>query len=137
MPDESIAQFKAMHAAANGDSTLGIPKKVGQEFSAATPTSKGLPQRVSRPSSAVEAMTGLPSGKKKVRRGGGRHKAKPQTPAEHHQSLNAAMASGDKAGAKVHALNLAKALHAAVQQQQPQPQQQQPSGPSIPAIATM
>jgi hypothetical protein len=32
MPVVSQAQNAAMHAAAEGDSTLGIPKKVGKEF---------------------------------------------------------------------------------------------------------
>jgi hypothetical protein len=32
MPMRSKAQNRAMHAAASGHSTLGIPKKVGKEF---------------------------------------------------------------------------------------------------------
>jgi len=32
MPSTSQAQSRAMHAAAEGKSTLGIPKKVGKEF---------------------------------------------------------------------------------------------------------
>jgi len=32
MPVKSKAQQKAMYAAAEGESTLGIPKKVGKEF---------------------------------------------------------------------------------------------------------
>ena len=35
MPSVSQAQNAAMHEAAEGHSTLGIPKKVGQEFVAA------------------------------------------------------------------------------------------------------
>jgi hypothetical protein len=35
MPSESKAQHNAMEAAANGESTLGIPKKVGAEFAKA------------------------------------------------------------------------------------------------------
>jgi len=35
MPSVSRAQQKAMHAAAEGRSTIGIPVKVGKEFSAA------------------------------------------------------------------------------------------------------
>jgi hypothetical protein len=35
MPMQSEAQRKAMHAAAKGKSTLGIPKKVAKEFVAA------------------------------------------------------------------------------------------------------
>jgi hypothetical protein len=35
MPSKSEQQRRAMRAAASGKSTLGIPKKVGQEFLAA------------------------------------------------------------------------------------------------------
>ena len=45
MPPRSEAQRRAMRAAAGGKSTLGIPKKVGQEFSEADPGGK-LPQKV-------------------------------------------------------------------------------------------
>lgn len=48
MPAVSKAQNAAMHAAASGHSTLGIPKKVGKEFSAATHKVKGLPDYVHR-----------------------------------------------------------------------------------------
>jgi hypothetical protein len=48
MPAVSKAQNAAMHAAAEGHSTLGIPKKVGKEFSAATHKVKGLPEYVHR-----------------------------------------------------------------------------------------
>lgn len=44
MPVVSEAQRKAMHAAASGHSTLGIPKAVGKEFSAADKGGK-LPKR--------------------------------------------------------------------------------------------
>ena len=44
MPNESEAQRKAMAAAAAGDSTLGIPKKVGADFMKADPGGK-LPER--------------------------------------------------------------------------------------------
>ena len=45
MPIVSRAQNAAMHAAAAGKSTLGIPKKVGAEFVAAGPKKMGmLPQ---------------------------------------------------------------------------------------------
>lgn len=44
MPPVSQAQRRAMRAAAAGKSTLGIPKKVGKEFSAADPGGK-LPKR--------------------------------------------------------------------------------------------
>lgn len=44
-PIVSQAQNAAMHAAAAGHSTLGIPKSVGQDFVAAGPASKHLPKR--------------------------------------------------------------------------------------------
>jgi hypothetical protein len=44
MPPVSQAQRRAMRAAAAGKSTLGIPRKVGREFSEADPGGK-LPQR--------------------------------------------------------------------------------------------
>jgi len=45
MPMRSEQQRKAMHAAASGNSTLDIPKKVGKEFVAADKGGK-LPKRV-------------------------------------------------------------------------------------------
>jgi hypothetical protein len=48
MPPRSKAQARAMFAAASGNSTIGIPKKVGQEFTGdLEPGSvKKLPQRL-------------------------------------------------------------------------------------------
>ena len=46
MPPVSQAQRKAMWAAASGNSTIGIPKKVGKEFAKADPGGK-LPKKVS------------------------------------------------------------------------------------------
>ena len=40
MPSVSKAQHNAMEAAAHGNSTLGIPKKVGAEFVAADAAKK-------------------------------------------------------------------------------------------------
>jgi len=40
MPPVSEAQRRAMHAAAAGKSTIGIPKKVGKEFAEADPGGK-------------------------------------------------------------------------------------------------
>lgn len=40
MPPVSEAQRRAMYAAAAGKSTLGIPKKVGKEFTGADPGGK-------------------------------------------------------------------------------------------------
>jgi len=50
MPAVSGAQYRAMQAAAHGNSTLGIPQSVGKEFVAATPT----PKRKASPSLADE-----------------------------------------------------------------------------------
>jgi len=47
MPPVSEKQRRAMRAAASGKSTLGIPKKVGKEFSKADPGGK-LPKRKRR-----------------------------------------------------------------------------------------
>lgn len=131
MPPVSQAQRAAMRAAAAGHSTLGIPKSVGQDFSAADPGGK-LPAHAG-PSSALESMTGMPSGKKKTRRGGGRHKgsAKPKLSAQdHHNALNAAMKKGDHAGAKISALHLAKALHKASAKPTVQATSAKPGAPS-------
>lgn len=60
MPTVSRAQQKAMHAAAAGNSTLGIPQSVGKEFSDADhargPTK--LPERVGKHSGFTGAMKG-------------------------------------------------------------------------------
>jgi hypothetical protein len=47
MPAVSKKQLKAMHAAASGHSTLGIPKKVGKEYVKAQhgKSAKRLPTR--------------------------------------------------------------------------------------------
>ena len=47
MPPKSEAQRRAMYAAAEGKSTLGIPKKVGKEFTGADTKGK-LPKRVKK-----------------------------------------------------------------------------------------
>jgi len=47
MPPVSEKQRRAMRAAASGKSTIGIPKKVGKEFSKADPGGK-LPKRKRR-----------------------------------------------------------------------------------------
>lgn len=44
MPPKSQAQRRAMHAAAAGKSTIGIPRSVGKEFVKAD-TGKRLPKR--------------------------------------------------------------------------------------------
>ena len=50
MPPKSEAQRKAMRAAAAGKSTLGIPKKVGREYSKTDPGGK-LPKKVKKSAS--------------------------------------------------------------------------------------
>ncbi len=45
MPIVSEAQRRAMFAAKEGKSTLGIPKSVGADFVAAGPASSNLPAR--------------------------------------------------------------------------------------------
>lgn len=56
MPPVSQAQRAAMHAAAQGKSTLGIPKKVGQEFVAADPGGK-LPKVKKAPKLRIGSKT--------------------------------------------------------------------------------
>ena len=45
MPVVSEAQRRAMYAAKEGTSTLGIPKSVGEDFIAATPAGAKLPEK--------------------------------------------------------------------------------------------
>jgi len=45
MPYVSEAQRRAMYAASEGRSTLGIPKKVGKDFVKAGPAKADLPER--------------------------------------------------------------------------------------------
>jgi hypothetical protein len=113
MPFQSQNQARAMFAAKSGNSTLGIPKSVGSDFVNASQGMKvgALPIQKPRPSSSLEAMTGIPSGKKPVRRGGGRMKKKAANPQTHLSNLKSAMASGNHQQAKIHALSLANALH--------------------------
>ena len=48
VPVVSEAQRRAMYAAKEGKSTLGIPKSVGADFIAATPAGTKLPEKVSK-----------------------------------------------------------------------------------------
>ena len=50
MPPKSEAQRRAMYSAAEGKSTLGIPKSVGKEFVSADPGGK-LPEKKSKKAS--------------------------------------------------------------------------------------
>lgn len=55
MPIESKAQQRAMYAAAEGKSTLGIPKKVGKEFVDAGPAKAKLPQHTPKKATGEHA----------------------------------------------------------------------------------
>jgi len=55
MPPVSQAQRRAMYAAAEGKSTLGIPKKVGKEFTAADQHGK-LPEHKHEPAKLAQAL---------------------------------------------------------------------------------
>lgn len=57
MPARSAAQFKAMQAAKNGKSALGIPKSVGEEYVApeGTPDATGLPAKAPKKKSGMAA----------------------------------------------------------------------------------
>ena len=48
MPVVSEAQRRAMYAAKEGKSTLGIPKSVGEDFINATPAGAKLPERAKK-----------------------------------------------------------------------------------------
>jgi hypothetical protein len=54
MPPVSKAQARAMYAAAEGKSTLGIPKSVGKDFTKDVP--KGLPERKASADKAKKLM---------------------------------------------------------------------------------
>lgn len=53
MPYTSKAMGRAMHAAASGKSTLGIPAKVGKEYVAAGPAKAHLPEHVKKLADAL------------------------------------------------------------------------------------
>jgi hypothetical protein len=48
MPIKSNAQLGAMYAAAEGKSTLGIPKKVGKEFVRTGKAQSNLPNKIQK-----------------------------------------------------------------------------------------
>ncbi len=60
MPSVSRAQQQAMHAAAEGRSTLGIPKSVGQDFAAADAArgAKKLPEKKSKKKKLTKYLDG-------------------------------------------------------------------------------
>lgn len=112
MPMQSQLQSRAMHAAAEGNSTLGIPKSVGQDFVNAShgQSVSSLPKRAS---SSLEAATGMKSGTRRGRHAKQANKAKMGGHQALHAAMNKAYASGDFNLAKTHALNFANALHTA------------------------
>ena len=56
VPVVSEAQRKAMYAAKEGKSTLGIPKSVGADYIAATPAGAKLPARAPKKKSADKPL---------------------------------------------------------------------------------
>lgn len=73
MPPVSEKQRRAMRAAASGDSTLGIPKSVGEDFNAAdlggklppsAPTDRQANLKGNAPPRGLQSMIGKPKGKK-------------------------------------------------------------------------
>ena len=56
MPATSQLQAKAMFAAANGKSTLGIPKKVGEEFTEDQGPISALPKRKNKRADKLRAL---------------------------------------------------------------------------------
>jgi len=59
MPMRSKAQNRAMHAAAQGQSNIGIPKSVGEEFVEAQHghAVKGLPEKRGKPAMPKSGQT--------------------------------------------------------------------------------
>jgi len=115
MPVVSKAQNAAMHAAADGDSSLGIPKDVGQEFTS-TPPASPLPDY-------VQAQMGHKAANRKAHRGRrGRGKGvKPAADlhAEAKTHMAAAQAAPTPQGAMNHLFKAVRSLHAAKQSQMP------------------
>lgn len=56
MPVVSEAQRRAMYAAKEGHSTLGIPKAIGADFIAATPAQANLPARAPKKRSSDKPL---------------------------------------------------------------------------------
>lgn len=73
MPSVSRAQQKAMHAAAAGNSTIGIPQSVGEDFAAAD-HARGPAKLPARKSDFHKAMQSHG-----VAKGTGEHKRHPAT----------------------------------------------------------
>lgn len=111
MPVESQAQNAAMHAAAEGKSTLGIPKRVGQEF---TTASQG--QSMSALPEHVQAQMGRKAAIRKAHRGRrSRGKGPKQLHAEGKTHLAAAQAAPTPGAALGHLFKAVRSFHAANQ----------------------
>ena len=67
MPPVSEKQRAAMHAAAAGQSTLGIPRSVGKEFAASDPGGK-LPQQKGQREAKQPQKSGAEKAAKKARK---------------------------------------------------------------------
>lgn len=91
MPAKSEAQFRAMQAAAHGNSTLGIPVSVGKEFT-------------------KEPMTGMPFGKKRKTRRGRRHSASVGDHFAHMREAHQHAKNGDHKNAKAALFRAIKAM---------------------------
>lgn len=91
MPATSMAQLNAKA----GNSTLGIPQKVGADFVAATGSPSGLPQRKTS----------------RGKRGSGKS-GQAGDPASHLANLTKAHGSGDHVQARKHAFAFVRALDA-------------------------
>lgn len=125
MPSVSQAQNRAMHAAAEGNSTLGIPKSVGQEFVSADQGSKvgALPEKADPKSKHP---------KRRGKRGRGRAKHVNHTPAlQRLQQAHEAVSRGDITQGMHHighALNHLRQAARTTAPAQPQPQPPDPDG---------
>lgn len=115
MPVVSQAQNAAMHAAAEGKSTLGIPKSVGQEFTTAT---RG--QSVASLPEHVQAQLGRKAAIRKAHRG---RRSRGKGPKQHHAEgkthLAAAQAAPTPAAALGHLFKAVRSFHAAKQSAPP------------------
>lgn len=115
MPVQSQSQGRAMFAAAQGKSTLGIPKAVGQEFVGA---SQGQPM-----SSLPEHVQAQQGAKRKSRTHRGR-RGRGKSATAHHTEAKTHIASAQQAQKPAQALShlfkAVRSLHAAKQATAPE-----------------
>lgn len=91
MPFKSTAQAKAMFAASDGKSSLGIPKKVADEFIEA---SKGEPMTPASGASLADEVDAHIARKGKTHRG---RRSRGKGAKEHHQDAKDHMAKAQEA----------------------------------------